>query len=281
MKIFHLLAICSYLFIFSTAANIPNRPPGALLVFNDDDFVYLPTAETENPAQRVFESPKVVNKAVVAASPLRYQDIAGTGLYKCILHVPIKITPTPGIFEMRGSVFSMNAYNIETMTEEPIEVDGATCYVLPRDGSDDYVAVWVNEEQEDYDEELWTSVGSEEKQIDREESNGEQEQMRPTSPIGTLIFVKIGSMSRGAADPSSSQVTMFEEGPRTLKVAQVIDWTGRDEHMEPSLRRPDSDQEPFCRLVGESGRTTGFTYTEPLYIEDSVPDTYVGVECSS
>ena len=256
------MTIVSLWATLNTAASIPERGPGALVIFNDSDLVYLPNAESENPAHKVFDSPKVVNKAVVAASPLRYQDTAGTGLYKCILHSPIMRTPAGSIFEMRGSVFQMTAFDIETMSEEPIEVTGVICYILPRDGPEDTVAVWVNDEKDE-------GEGREQ----------QQQQQQPESQIGTLLFVKRGSSNSDAADPANNMTTTFDGGSRTLKVAQVIDWSGRDEHIEPSRRGVNAFREPLCRLVGENGRTTGFTYSNPLYFEDSVPGTYVGVQC--
>ena len=243
-----------------TAANV-QRSEGALIVINDTDFIYLPSAKTDNPAYQVFDEPKPVSKAVVAASPSRYQEISGTGLYKCILYWPDLGIPSNGIYEMRGSIFEILQFDLDMDINEQIFATGAICYVLP--GIVDEGGKEEAEEKENKQEKEYVAVWV----------NGEEQ-----GEIGKMMFVEKLNKDEDNDDGSydDDNITMFEGGPQSLTDAIIIDWTGRDMHLTPSDRGDVG--EPFCRLVEEDGRYAGLTHDRPL---EEISGTFVGVACEN
>lgn len=244
-----------------TAASV-QRSKGALIIIDDNDFVYIPSAETDNPAHHVFDEPKPISKAVVAASPLRYEEISGTGLYKCLLYFPDMGRPSSGIYEMRGSKFEVLQFSLDVEVFEQSFASGVICYILPgvvKEGK-----AGKAEEEEDKQEErkkdhiaLWV--------------NGQEQ-----GDIGKMVFVEKLNEGEGENNRNyeETDVTIFDGGPQALTDAYIMDWTGRDEHL-PFDERGDVSQ-PFCRLIEENGRYAGFTSNEPL---EDISGTFIGIVC--
>ena len=240
--------ILTSLAALATAASM-EPPRGAALIFNYNEIVYVPSAEEDNPAYRVFEEPKPISRAVVQASPRRYQNIAGTGLYKCVLYWPEINSPSIPIQESREMEFGITQYDLELGITVQILASGVICYLLPN-GNEQNVAVWVNGE-----------------------GQGE---------LGKIHFVKLSSSIGGDGDnPGSAgsgsrdgDATMFEGGPQALTDAYIVDWTGQGDYSRSFQERV--YRQPFCRLIQQDGRSAGFTRHEPL---EGISGTFVGIAC--
>ena len=246
MNMSKLLLYLVYGFLFTSAAiAMPPSNLGAQIMMNGNELINIPSAEFTKPAYKVFNGLKTVQTAIVSRVPMSFRFLAGSGRYRCVLHLPsypsitrpfsdtFETALTPTIYGRDGNII-------------PYESDGAMCYFMldPKRT----VVVWLSGES-------------------------------LTSEIGELLYVNLDEGVTVFGDgPNSSTRTET----KTVAVAEIVDWPrgeiGLDwQRLAQRRRQSDAPLEPFCHLVTADGRRTGFTTNVPF---EGNPTAFVSVECT-